>query len=341
MPVVDKNNLAELEKYESFIKSSPYGHFMQSVNWAKVKNNWESDYIYLEDEDGNIIAAISILSVKNDGINSFMYAPRGPVCDIEDKEVFTKLIEEARQVVKDRNGFLLRIDPEVNFDEEIKDYIQDLDIEGLRMRTIGEDEHSFSNPRMHMMADISGKTFDDYFNGLRSKDRNRMKIPYKENLNISRIRRNDEDFLQALDIFYELTKIMAERQGISYRPKEYFLRMFDSFDDMVIYQSSDENEVLASSIVLNYNKKSFYAYSASSNENRKARAPYHINLEAIKDACEINKSEYDMGGIFNAQDDDGLYGFKKVFCGEEGLRSFIGELDIVYNEELYKKFISR
>ena len=36
----------------------------------------------------------------------------------------------------------------------------------------------------------------------------------------------DED----LNIFFEETKVMAERNGITYRPKEYFKRLIDNYD---------------------------------------------------------------------------------------------------------------
>ena len=74
MPILDLSNREAVVRYEEFVASSPYGHVMQSLNWAKVKDNWDSDYVYLQDDAGNITAALSILSVKNDGEQAFMYA---------------------------------------------------------------------------------------------------------------------------------------------------------------------------------------------------------------------------------------------------------------------------
>ena len=47
MPILDLSNSEEVARYKEFVASSPYGHVMQSLNWAKVKNNWDSDYVYL------------------------------------------------------------------------------------------------------------------------------------------------------------------------------------------------------------------------------------------------------------------------------------------------------
>ncbi|PZP94144.1 MAG: hypothetical protein DI581_07325, partial [Staphylococcus capitis] len=47
---------------------------------SKVKENWSSDYIYLE-ENKQIIAAMSVIGIQNPNGKYFLYAPRGPVCD--------------------------------------------------------------------------------------------------------------------------------------------------------------------------------------------------------------------------------------------------------------------
>ena len=106
MPVLDKSNAADVARYENFIKSSPYGRATQDMNWSQVKNNWESDYVYLE-ENGEIIAALSILSVEAVDDASFSYASRGPVSDLTDIELTKRLIEEAKPVIEAKNSFLL------------------------------------------------------------------------------------------------------------------------------------------------------------------------------------------------------------------------------------------
>ena len=45
MPVLDKADKAKCDEYEAFVRNSPYTHTMQDMNWAKVKNNWENEYV--------------------------------------------------------------------------------------------------------------------------------------------------------------------------------------------------------------------------------------------------------------------------------------------------------
>lgn len=340
MPILDLSNSEEVARYEEFVASSPHGHVMQSLNWAKVKNNWDSDYVYLQDDSGNITAALSMLSIKNDDEHAFMYAPRGPVCNFNDIDTVKALVKEASPVVEKRNGFVLRMDPEFAYDEEVLANYRNAGMGNLVITTRGTDEHSFSNPRMHVIADISMGSHEEYFQTVKRKKRTMIRLPYKHGLETIRLHRNQKGFEKSLATFYDLTKVMAKRQGITYRPRDYFVRLFDAFPTsaVTLYETKLNDQVLSSAIVLGYNKKAFYIYAASSNEHRELYPNYQMNNEAIKDAIDQGYSEYDMGGIFDLNPAAGLYRFKKTFCGENGLMEMIGQFDWVYNSDAYSKF---
>ena len=340
MPILDLSNSEEVARYEEFVASSPHGHVMQSLNWAKVKENWDSDYVYLQDDSGNITAALSILSIKNDGEHAFMYAPRGPVCDFRDIDTVKALVKEASPVIEKRNGFVLRMDPEFAYDEEVLANYRNAGMGNLVITTRGTDEHSFSNPRMHVIADISMGSHEEYFQTVKRKKRTMIRLPYKHGLETIRLHRNQEGFEKSLATFYDLTKVMAKRQGITYRPRDYFVRLFNAYPPpaVTLYETKLNDQVLSSAIVLGYNKKAFYIYAASSNEHRELYPNYQMNNEAIKDAIDQGYSEYDMGGIFDLNPAAGLYRFKKTFCGENGLMEMIGQFDWVYDPDAYSKF---
>lgn len=342
MPILDLENVEEVKRYEEFIKTSDFGHSMQSVNWAYVKDNWDRDYVYLEDNEGNIKAAMSILSIKNDGEHAFLYAPRGPVCNINDIETVNKLIEEARSIVKKHKGFLLRLDPEVRYSDQLYESLREnINAENYSIRSRNlQNEKAFSNPRNLMIFDINGRDIEQIMSDFTSKKRSAIKKTYRDGVQTRRIKFGDPNFQLGLDCFYELTEIMAERQGITYRPKDYFVRLFEAYDDAILYETFDEEEVLASGIVTFYNNKAFYLYSASSDNKRNKNAAKQMNIEAIKDTSERKMKEYDFGGVYSTDTSDGLYNFKHWFTGAEGLRELIGEIDIIYNQELYDNFIN-
>ena len=315
---------------------------MQSVNWSQVKSNWGADFVYLRGADGSIKAALSILSIANDGQNSFLYAPRGPVCNLADVELVSALIKESQPVIEKHHGFLLRMDPEVTYSPDlVKMYAQ----AGftVRSREIA-DPHAFSNPRINMVVNLSGRTEENLFETYPSKTKNKIRKPYKSGITTRLVSVDDEDFLQSLDEFYHLTEIMAQRQGITFRPKEYFIRLMRAFDDAQLFVTScdadGEREVLSSCIVVSYNRKSFYIYAASSNEKRNLRPNDQMNFEAIKYAISRGMSEYDMGGVYSTETSDGLYNFKHQFSGDEGIREMLGEIDFVIDEARYRDFVA-
>ena len=48
MPILDKQNIEEVNKYEKYISSYDGSSLMQSLNWIKVKFNWIQEGVYIE-----------------------------------------------------------------------------------------------------------------------------------------------------------------------------------------------------------------------------------------------------------------------------------------------------
>ena len=208
MPIV--NNEIDLKRYNDFVRSSEYARPMQDTNWSKIKNNWTNDYVYLE-ENKQIIAAMSVIGIKNTNGKYFLYAPRGPVCDFKDTKLVEDLIKEAEPLKDKYDAFLLRMDPELNFDEKL---VYDYRKLGYDFRSVGLDTHSFTQPRYNMIIDLTSHDEDGIFESFSSKGRYNIRKSIRSG--IKTVNKTDEE---SLDIFFELTKIMAERQEIGHRPK--------------------------------------------------------------------------------------------------------------------------
>ena len=73
-------------EYESYVSKQQGISFMQSEKWSKVKTDWLSEQILLKDECGYVHGAVQMLIKKIPFLHtSFIYVPRGPVCDMHDK----------------------------------------------------------------------------------------------------------------------------------------------------------------------------------------------------------------------------------------------------------------
>lgn len=327
MPIV--NNEQDLKRYIDFVRNSEYARPMQDTDWSKIKNNWTHDYVYLE-ENKQIIAAMSVIGIKNTNGKHFLYAPRGPVCDFKDTKLVESLIKEAEPLKEKYDAFLLRMDPEINFDEKL---VYDYRKMGYDFRSVGIDTHSFTQPRYNMIIDLSSQDEDAIFESFSSKGRYNVRKSIRSG--IKTVCKTDPE---SLDIFYDLTKIMAERQGIGHRPKDYYERLIEYLGGE-IFVSYFEDKALSASLLIPYGKKVYYLYAASSNEMRNKMPNYNMIWEEIKWCLENGYDYLDLGGTFSLDTNDGLYRFKQSFCYPDKYSNFIGELDVVYDREKYEEFL--
>lgn len=342
--ILNQNNLEEVNKYNEFVRKNEHAQFTQDTAWAHVKNNWQGEYVYLTDSEGEIRAALSIIMIEAVPGSMFMYAPRGPVCDFYDIETVRELIEAAKPLAEKYNAFLLRMDPEIFEDDELVEKYRDL---GFTFRSKETDLHALVQPRWNVMMDLDKYDFegdkDDPEYGLnifKSKTRNSIRKGLKMDSEVIYYEgKNVTD--QEVDIFYELIEIMAERQGINHRPKDYYKRLLEAYPDARLYFIKHGEDYLAGSISIPYGKKVAYLYAATSNIKRNYNAGDLLIFELIKWTHSIGKKYFDFGGVFSDDSSDGLYKFKKGFAGEEGLFKFIGELDVVFNEEKYQEYLKK
>lgn len=324
MPILDKKNNIQVEKYNKFLKDNS-ASAMQDLRWGKVKSNWLQEAVYVE-EDGNIVAAMTILLNKVPVLNSYMmYASRGPVCDITNIELVKKLVKEADELAKKYNAFVLKFDPEVKSNVDLKNiYLKN----GFKVL----ENHNVIQPRHNMILDIENKTEEQLLKQFSEKTRYNIKVATKKGVEV-RYSRDKED----LKIFYDLYKTTTIRDQIGCRPFEYFERMLDAYNEseLRIYIAEHEGDNLSSAIALNYGGKMFYIYGASSNEKRNLMPNYLMQWEMIKWGLENNCNNYDFGGVFEFTNENGLYKFKSGFCKQEGVTEYIGEIDKVYKQSIY------
>ena len=82
----------ERNEYTDILEKHERCNFSQSLEWAKVKSNWTNEIIIVR-KNKKIIGSLSVLIRKIPIFGYLMYAPRGPVCDINDKKIM-ELINE-------------------------------------------------------------------------------------------------------------------------------------------------------------------------------------------------------------------------------------------------------
>ena len=330
MPILTDDKLNE---YREFLQKSKKGHFLQSPEWAKVKTDWINKVVVVYDENQKIKGSMSLLirsvnigPIKN--IASIMYSPRGPVCDIYDKETFKALLDEAKSVAKKYHSFIISIDPDVpSDDEEFKKIVKELGF------TIHDDAKDFSQmiqPRYVFRLNVKDKTEEELMASFHEKWRYNIRLAVRKGVEIIEGGRDD------LKAFHDLMLTTGVRDNFTIRPLSYFQRMYDELASkgyMKLLLAKYNGNIIAGVIPIIYGNKVWYLYGASSNEYRNVMPNYLLQWTQIKLALENKCDIYDFRGVSGHVDEThpqyGIYKFKKGFNGD--FVEFIGEISIVLN----------
>lgn len=316
-------------EYEDFVQSHPQGGFTQSTLWQKVKNNWGWEGIVSRAADGSIRGACGVLIQKIPALHtSFLYAPRGPVCDLHDREVLRDLKAGMDQLAEKYHAHTLKWDPDVLMnDTEFRAIMEEMGFKHFYGPIGFETIQARFNYRLY----LEGRSEEELFMNLTQKTRYNVRVAQKKGVEI-RIcgKEHLEDFVQ-------LMRITGERDGFNTRPKEYFDRMLDALGEHVrLYLGFYQGQPISGAITTNYAGKTCYVYGASDNAHRNVMPNYLMQWEMIRWAVETGCTVYDFQGVAGDLDENnhlfGLYRFKRGFNGV--MDELAGEFNYEYHPTL-------
>lgn len=313
-------------EYEAFCMNHPRGGVTQSVRWHQVKDNWGHEVVVSRDASGGIAGGASVIIQKVPLVGtSMLYSPRGPVCDLYDREVLTDLKKGIDVLAKKYKAHIYKMDPDVPVDDmRFQSVIKSLGF----VQILGGDGFETIQARYNYRLYLEGRSEEELFQNLTQKTRYNVRVAMKRGVEVRAVG------AEYLDEFIRLMKITGERDGFNVRPKAYFQRMLDSLGEHCrLYMAFYEGKAVSGAITTNYAGKTCYIYGASDNAHRNVMPNYLIQWEMIRWAVETGGTVYDFQGVSgNIEDQDhhlyGLYRFKKGFNGT--LDELAGEFDYVY-----------
>ena len=316
------------KKLEEFLETHPKTNFMQSPEWARVKTEWKNEFIVVKDKENNIKGTMSLLLRKMPIFNRYiMYAPRGFVCDIHDKETLRELTEKAKETAKKYKAFIFRLDPDVlQEDEEFKIIINEL---GYKTKTNIKSINDVIQPKYVFRLDLRNKTEEELLQSFESKTRYNIRLATKKGVTVREGTRDD------LKIFYEIMKTTGSRDDFFIRPLSYFEKIWDEMqpNHVKLFIAEVEGQPIAAVFPILYGDKVWYLYGGSSNAHRNLMPNYLLQWTMIKWALENKCNWYDFRGVsgFKNENDPqyGVYKFKKGF--NPTFMEFIDEIYVVYN----------
>ena len=319
---------SEKQKVKEFLNKNEKTNFLQSPEWANVKKEWENEFIIVKNKKGEITGTMSILLRKVPMFNRYiMYAPRGFVCDVHDKETLSELFAKARDIAKKYKAFIFKLDPDVPIeDKEFAQIVKEL---GIKSKKKVKNIKQVIQPKYVFRLRLTGKTEEELLKSFHEKTRYNIRLSTRKGVTVREGTRED------LKTFYDIMQTTGKRDGFFIRPLSYFERVYDEMgpEHVKILFAEYEGKPIATVLPILYGNKVWYLYGGSLNEHRNLMSTYLMQWEMIKWAVQNKCDWYDFRGVSGFKDPKdpqyGVYKFKKGFNGN--FVEFINELYIVFN----------
>ncbi len=319
-----------LQEYEAFVQSHPKGNFAQSYLWGKQKPAWIWKAIAVRGEDGKIKGTMAVMIRTMPIVHkTMMYACRGPVCDLDDRETFAELLEGAKALAREHGSYVIKIDPDVpSSDTAFAEMLRSF---GFRSKEGGKNFEAIQ-PKYVFRLDVDGKTEEEVQAGFHQKWRYNIRVAQKKGVEVKICGK------EMVPAFADLMLTTGVRDGFVTRQPEYFAAMLDNLGEHCrLYMAFHEGQPIAGTLAIHYGDKVWYLYGASSNEHRNLMPNYLLQWEMIRWSIETGCRVYDFRGVSGDVSEDnplyGLYRFKKGFGGD--FTEFVGEMDLVLNKAVY------
>ena len=320
-----------LQEYEDFVQGHPKGNFAQSYLWGKQKPMWQWNAIAVRGEDGAIRGSLAVMTRKVPGIGrTLMYGCRGPVCDLDDRETFSQLLDGAKALAKKYKSYVIKIDPDVpSSNTAFSSMLQSF---GFRAKEGGKNFEAIQ-PRYVFRLNVEGKTEEELLANFHQKWRYNIRLAERKGVTV---RICGKEMVPA---FSDLMLTTGVRDGFVTRKPEYFAAMLDNLGEHArLYMAFDPNDTpIAGTLAIHYGDKVWYLYGASSNEHRNLMPNYLLQWRMMQWAVETNCRIYDFRGVSGDVSEDnplyGLFRFKQGFGGD--FTEFVGEMDLVLSPVIY------
>ncbi len=322
MEIVDIKNAAE---FDAFVASHPKGHMMQSSAWGKVKKEWEWKGFIVRDSAGKIKGTCAVLFRKMPIVPwKMMYAPRGPVCDLADKETVTELLMGAKEYGTKNKAYAFTIDTDALISDT--DYSELLRSLGFTFKDNALEYNTIQSRYIFRLA-LNGENDEEAMALIHPKARNCVRRAIKEGVEIV------EKGPESVEEFHRIMLVTGERDNFATRGPEYFKRVMDAFGDNArICFAYYNGEAIGCTLHVQYGDKVWWLYGASSNEHRDLQPNYLLQWEAIKWTISRGCKWYDLRGGYPDENNPlhGIFMFKKKFCRD--YMEFMGEADLIISK---------
>ena len=222
------------KEYRTFWENHPLKTFLSAPEISKLreKQGWDTVYVGVI-ENKKLIAATMLLSHIRHFNKKEFYSPRGYLLDFHNTELVTFFTNELKKYIKEKNGYVFRVDPYLIYrqrdldgniveeGEDNRDVVKHLEELGFNKVPIEDTEQVI----WMFSLDLEGKTEEQILKEMKPNTRNQIKKTEKFGITVNEISYDE------LDRFQNIMVETGERKGFKVRKLSYFQEMYNLFHD--------------------------------------------------------------------------------------------------------------
>ena len=314
------------QQWEDFLASHQEANFLQSWLWGEFYERLGKKVYRSGFYDGDTLVGVMLSIVEPAKRGRYLTVPAGPIIDWQKGEVWKMAVQEMKRIGKVEKCVFVRVRPQILQTDE----------NARLFRAQG-----FKNAQMHLHAELTSQlditqSEEDLKRNLRKGTRYELNQVPKRGIKVT-----STTDPEAIDGFYDLQLVTAQRHGFVPYSKNYLKEQFTVFagaGKALLYSAyTTDDKLIAQAYVIFYNQEAAYHYGASTDLGRSEPGAYAAQWEAILEAKKRGMTRYNFWGVVKPdQTGHRFYGvtvFKRGFRGEDV--EYLHAQDLVLNKALY------
>ena len=290
------------DEYLEFWENHPLKTFLSAteISDLRKKSNWNTYYVGIKKEDKLVAATMLLSHIRRFNKYEF-YSPRGYLIDFNDKDLVDFFTNELKKYIKEKNGYVLRIDPYVIYKErDIDGNIVENGVDNTKivdnLLALGFKKVPIANMEQvgwMFSLDLEGKDEDTILKEMHSSTRNKIRKAEKYGITLRELKYDE------LDIFQTIMDETSKRKGFSNRKIEYYQDMFNLYKDKVKYLVAELDLVeYIKKLEIEKNEKEEKLSKLDDVKNEKEKNNLNTEIESInkriEEAKEIGKDKIEL-----------------------------------------------
>lgn len=218
------------DEFQKFLDNHPLKTFIQTKEMAKIRSYSGYKPYYVGVKENNKIIAATMVGSKASHFGYYeFYAPRGLLVDYEDKNTLAFFVTELKKYIKNKKGYVLRIDP--YYITEEKDIDGNTVLNGVNhklgvsnLKSIGfKKSNKIYQQFKYMFCLDLPKNKDDLYNKFHTLPKRMIKRANSYGIKIR------EASIDELDIVDKIISGTSERKRFHARDINYYKHLYEEF----------------------------------------------------------------------------------------------------------------